>query len=109
MNNRITFTLAILTIILSFRPAVLGSSQIWIDPNSFDVKIIEGCTTTDTLTIGNDGDTDLNFTIQTRSINNFEPLTGQSGTEASSAMYTPTNEKKIILNYKFEKPNRLTG
>ncbi|MHC4388137.1 MAG: S8 family serine peptidase [Planctomycetota bacterium] len=39
---------------------------IWVDPNSFDVNVTEGTTWTETLTIGNDGDFDLNFAIQTR-------------------------------------------
>jgi hypothetical protein len=39
---------------------------IWVDPNSFDVNVTEGTTWAETLTIGNDGDFDLNFTIQAR-------------------------------------------
>jgi len=39
---------------------------IWVSPNSFDVNVIEGCTLAETLTVGNDGDFDLDFSVQTR-------------------------------------------
>ncbi|MHC4658422.1 MAG: S8 family serine peptidase [Planctomycetota bacterium] len=39
---------------------------IWVSPPSFDVNVIEGCTHTDSLTIGNNGLEELEFTIRTR-------------------------------------------
>jgi hypothetical protein len=39
---------------------------IWVSPTSFDVNEIEGCTLTETLTIGNNGLDDLDFMIRTR-------------------------------------------
>ena len=45
-----------------------SAAGIWVDPNSFDVNIVEGTTLTETLTIGNDGLGDLIFVIRTRVI-----------------------------------------
>ena len=41
---------------------------IWVDPESFDVNVIETLSLMETLTIGNDGLDELNFTIRTRNL-----------------------------------------
>jgi len=62
---------------------------IWVDPNSFDVNIVEGTTLTETLTIGNDGLDDLSFTIRRRTVGS----SGQSdkGFDSTSAKATGLN------------------
>jgi len=64
-NARITtvFFVGVLGIVVC--PVNAG---IWVDPASFDVELIEGCTLTETLTIGNDGIEDLSFTLRTRQV-----------------------------------------
>jgi len=50
----ILITVMVLAVIAS--PANAG---LWVDPNIYNVNIIEGCTLTQTLTVGNDGIEDL--------------------------------------------------
>ncbi len=57
---------------------------IWVDPNSFDVNVIEGTTLTEALTIGNDGLEDLSFTIRSRIV----ASTGQSAKGFDSTLAT---------------------
>jgi subtilisin family serine protease len=46
----------------------VGPGRISLDPGSFAVRMTQGCRRTETLTIGNEGLSDLNFTIRTRGI-----------------------------------------
>jgi hypothetical protein len=58
---------------------------IWVDPNSFDANIIEGCTLTETLTVGNDGDEELSFTVQTRFSGGSEQSQARGGSEMAAS------------------------
>ena len=66
---------------------------IWVSPNSFDVNIVEGCTQTETLTIGNDGDFDLTFTVRARAATSSEQSQqaggGQTPAGKSGILSTP--------------------
>ena len=74
-NTRITavFFVAVLGIVV---PPV--NAGIWVAPAGFDVELIEGCTLTETLTIGNDGIEDLNFTVRTRQVGVSAPSGGKT-------------------------------
>ena len=71
--------------------AVLGvageaaNAGLWVDPNIFDVNIIEGCTLTQNLTVGNDGGEDLDFMIRTRQVGNSGDLVGIDGMSTETA------------------------
>ena len=88
--------------------AVLGmvitsaNADIWTDPNSFDVSIIEGCALTETLTIGNDGLEELNFSLRARETSR-EILGGLSKGETAVATVQVT-KGKMILEYEFSEP-----
>ena len=65
---------------------------IWVSPNSLDVNLIEGCTLTEVLTIGNQMDEDLTFTIQTNA------LTGAGQPQGTALGQTTTSAKNEILS-----------
>ena len=48
---------------------IAGPGGIWLTPQSYDFEITEGTERTEYLTIGNDGETDLNFIIHTHTVN----------------------------------------
>ena len=50
------------------------NAGLWVDPIIFDGNIIEGCTLTQNLTVGNDGIEDLDFMIRTRQVGNSGEL-----------------------------------
>lgn len=87
--------------------ADLESSGIWVEPSSFDVNIIEGCTKTETLTIGNDGIEDLNFTLRSREISR-EILGGLSG-GGTAAPAVKLAKNNIVLEYQFSEPYSKAG
>ena len=64
---------------------------IWVSPNSLDANVVEGCTLTQTLTIGNDGPEDLSFVIRTRASDG-------SGQSQTAAVGESTADKGDILS-----------
>ncbi len=64
---------------------ITSAPGIWIDPNGFSMEIIEGTTLNETLTVGNDGGEDLNFSISTRVVG----VSGQSAGEKSGVFSIP--------------------
>ncbi|MHC4158437.1 MAG: LamG-like jellyroll fold domain-containing protein [Planctomycetota bacterium] len=52
--------------------SITMAEGIWVDPNSFDVNLIEGTTLTEVMTIGNGGAEDVNFIIRSRIVSNPE-------------------------------------
>jgi hypothetical protein len=75
---------------------------IWTEPDSFDVGITEGCKATEVLTIGNDGDGVLNFTLLSRETSR-EISEELSGGGAGVSM-VKADEGRIILEYRFGRP-----
>ena len=63
---------------------------IWVSPNSFDVNVTEGCTLTETLTIGNDGDQELTFIVRTRA------ATSSEQSQQAGASQTPAGKGGIF-------------
>lgn len=72
--------------------------KIWVTPYYFNVTVPQGYTQTETLTIGNGGDTDLNFSLGSRETHSYLPAakTAVAGIE--------TGEDKIVLEYEFNEP-----
>lgn len=62
--------------------SIVHIGGIWVAPEGFDVEVTEGLSLAETLTIGNDGTEDINFTIQTRVVNGSE----QSGQTVGGAL-----------------------
>ncbi|MHC4125391.1 MAG: S8 family peptidase, partial [Planctomycetota bacterium] len=62
-----------------------SNAGLWVDPNIFDVNIIEGCTLTEILTIGNDGVEDLDFMIRSRQVGNSGELVSIDGMSSGAA------------------------
>jgi len=65
------------------RGVILSIGSGWINPGSFDVNIVEGCTSTETLTIGNDGIEDLDFMIRTHQVGSCWCFNGTRGRNTS--------------------------
>ena len=59
----VSLLIAVMALAVIVSPANAG---LWVDPNIYDVNIIEGCTLIQNLTIGNDGVEDLSFTLRSR-------------------------------------------
>ena len=57
--------IAVMALAVIASPANAG---LWVDPNIFDVNIVEGGTLTQNLTVGNDGVEDLDFIIRTHQV-----------------------------------------
>ncbi|UCD29416.1 MAG: hypothetical protein JSV03_02735, partial [Planctomycetota bacterium] len=70
--------------------------KIWVEPQSLSVSVVEGGAATETLTIGNIGDADLQFNIRTRD-------TGRSVVPQSLATKLETGGNVIVLEYEFGK------
>ncbi len=76
---------------------VQRTPKLWVDPDSINVSVPEGGATTATLTIGNVGDADLNFTLRTRE-------TGRSVMPMSTVTECATTDGSIVLEYEFDRP-----
>jgi subtilisin family serine protease len=80
MEKKAVFISAVILAVYSSVPAtgtdleitatIASEGGIWLSPTGFDVNIIEGCTLTETLTVGNDGFVDLDYMIRTRVVSN---------------------------------------
>lgn len=96
-----------ITILLTV--TTVSSAGVWVDPNSFDVSMVDGTILEETLTIGNDSGSSLNFTIRTREVSR-EVLRGLSaGGDGYSAAVTGIDDDKIVLNYRFDEPTVSEG
>lgn len=102
MEKKSVFMLAVIVSVLFAGNA----AAIWVDPNNFDVNTVEGTTLTETLTIGNDSNEVLNFTLRSRETSHEIPAGPSAGSTGSTAgtMAGMAEEKKIILQYKFSEP-----
>ena len=69
LSNDVTYT-------RSATLSIINIGGIWIDPGSFDEIVIEGTTLTKTLTIGNDGAENIDYTIQTRIVGGSVDMAG---------------------------------
>ena len=67
------------------RGVTLSVGSIWVSPGIFNINIVEGCTLTETLTIGNEGIEDLDFMIRTRQVGNSEELVSIDGMSTVAA------------------------
>ena len=76
---------------------------IWVLPGSFDVNLSEGCILEKTLTIGNNGIAELNFSIRTRSVSSLPESMTLPATKNDVAPVELTNEK-MVLEYQFGEP-----
>ncbi|MHC4396823.1 MAG: LamG-like jellyroll fold domain-containing protein [Planctomycetota bacterium] len=92
--------LIVLVLGITISPSVAG---IWVDPNVYDVNVIQDCTLTETLTVGNDDVEDLSFTLRNRETSS-EILSGLSAGTSTMAPVGKTGEDKIVLEYEFEEP-----
>lgn len=72
--------------------------KIWLTPQFFNVTVPQGWSQTETLTIGNGGDTDLNFSLGSREIPSYLPSAKTAVTKIE------TGKDKIILEYEFNEP-----
>ncbi|MHC4581653.1 MAG: BACON domain-containing protein, partial [Planctomycetota bacterium] len=68
------------------RGVTLSIATIWISPSNFDLDIVEGCTSTETLTIGNAGIVDLDYVIRTRVVAGSGDGAGAAGGVISSVL-----------------------
>ncbi|MCK4627429.1 MAG: hypothetical protein KAT56_00425, partial [Sedimentisphaerales bacterium] len=69
LSNDVTYT-------RSATLSIINIGGIWVEPSSFDEIVIEGTTLTKTLTIGNDGTEDVDYTIQTRVVGGSGDMVG---------------------------------
>jgi hypothetical protein len=79
-----------------------AKAAIWTEPNDFNISAVEGTILNDTLTIGNDGFTDLTFSLRSRETSR-EILENNSGDGAVISM-PATTKKSITLEYSFDLP-----
>ena len=72
---------------------------IWVSPNSFDVNLIEGCMLTEVLTIGNQMDEELTFTIQTNALTGAgqPPLPPAGGRKGGQTTTSAKSESPSML------------
>jgi predicted RND superfamily exporter protein len=57
--------------------SMVSAESLRVEPNNFDIEIIEGTTLTETLTITNDSNSEVDFLIRTRQISHAgTPLAG---------------------------------
>ena len=82
--------------------SITMAEGIWVNPDSFDVDVIEGTTLTEVLTIGNGSDTDVNYILRAREISR-EVLGGYSAGRSPVGLVNII-EDKIILEYEFSEP-----
>ena len=101
MRREIALQVIIVSSIL-FNIASASAESIWVSPNDFDIEMIEGTTLTKTLTIGNDSNDNLSFTLYSRRISSeiFEGLSG-GGNVLSTVDVGGSN---IVIEYGFSKP-----
>jgi len=76
---------------------------IWVLPGSFDENLSEGCTLERTLTIGNSGMVELDYSIRTRSVSSLPESMTLPATKDDVASVELTNEK-MVLEYQFGEP-----
>ncbi|HUT28853.1 MAG TPA: S8 family serine peptidase [Sedimentisphaerales bacterium] len=84
---------------------------IWVSPNSLDVNVIEGCTLTDSLTVGNDRIEPLDFLIRTRAVSGSgdsqASIDGALGTEATKIFSVPSGRDFTVVGGGAYKPDEL--
>jgi len=69
------------------------NAGIWVEPESFDITLPEGCTQTESLTIGNSGPGSLDFIIRTRSA----APSGGGGAGKINTLSTSQNKENLSL------------
>jgi hypothetical protein len=79
-----------------------AKAAIWTDPTDFNISTVEGVILNDTLTIGNNGLTDLTFSLRSRETSRE---TSQSNSIGGAVVSMPAaTEKTITLEYNFNLP-----
>ncbi len=71
--------------------------KIWVTPQSFNVTVPQGWSQNETLTIGNGGDTDLNFSLSSREIDYLPPA-------KTTVTEIKTGDDMIVLECEFNEP-----
>lgn len=100
MSKRVN---SVIIIMLMFAWSSANAGGIWVEPGSFDVNLPEGCTHIESLTIGNNGTGNLNFTLRSREVSGG----GFSGYLSGGVAVTPAQvieENRIVLEYDFSEP-----
>jgi len=88
---------------------VVHIGGLWIDPESYDVEVVEGTILEEILTIGNDGEVDIDFEIRTRETSRqvlSEPL-GSKSSAGPVGVFEWSD--KIVLEYAFSEPVITSG
>jgi subtilisin family serine protease len=90
---------------------ITAPGGIWVSPTSFDVNVVEGLTLTETMTIGNNGLEDLDFTIRTRVVGgsgaSMTRAVGKTAASKTGLFNVPENHDFTVLGDSAYKPGEL--
>jgi hypothetical protein len=82
------------------------NAGLWVDPNVFDVNIVEGCTLTQSLTVGNGGVEAEDFMIRTRQVGNSGGLAGIESMSTGASSIPKGHDFTVVGNTPY-KPGEL--